>query len=126
MKMGRVHKRNKKSHKIRLRINKVIHIILLVYIACHILNLELEKILLYKQGETSQAFVYRRTSESRHGVNLYVFHISGLQYTGRDSYYSEVGDSIEVVYLPQNPEINRNAKSINGDWCVWLYRKIFE
>lgn len=125
MKMERVHKRNQKSHKIRLSINKVIHIILLVYIACHILNLELENILLYKQGETSQAFVYRRTSKGRRGVNLYVFHISGLQYTGRDS-FSEVGDSIEVVYLPQNPEINRNAKSINKDWCVWLYRKIFE
>ena len=33
---------------------------------------------------------------------------------------------IEVVYLPKNPKINRNAKAIDKDWCVWAYRKITE
>lgn len=126
MKIDRIHKSNQKSHRMLInRIDKIKIIIFWVFIACLLVNQELENIFLYKQGETSQAFVYRRTSESRHGVNLYVFHISGLQYTGRDT-DAEVGDSIEVVYLPQNPKINRNIKAIDEDLCVWLYRKIFE
>ena len=39
---------------------------------------------------------------------------------------AKLGDSIQVVYLPQNPKINRNAEVLDQDWCIWLYRKIIE
>jgi hypothetical protein len=58
-------------------------------------------------------------------VSLYEFKVDGIRYTGQDP-NSEVGNYIEIVYLPQKPKINRNAKAIDKDWCVWAYRKITE
>lgn len=99
--------------------------ILFVALAFTIGKVELENIYLYKYGQTTRAFVYRHTSKSRRGVSLYEFKVDSTKYTGHDS-NSEVGNFIDIVYLPQNPKINRNAKVINQDWCVWLYRKITE
>ena len=53
------------------------------------------------------------------------FKVSNERYKGEDL-NSKLGDSIEVVYLPKNPKINRKAKAIDQDWCVWVYRKITE
>ena len=94
-------------------------------IALLIGKVELENIFLYKQGQTAKAHVYRHTSKGRRGVSLYEFRFDGIRYTGQDQ-NSEEGNYIEIVYLPQNPRINRNAKVLDEDWCVLLYRKIIE
>ena len=94
-------------------------------IALLIGKVELEHIFLYEQGQTAKAYVYRHTSKGRRGVSLYEFKVDGIRYTGQDQ-NSEVGNYIEIVYLPQKPKINRNAKVIDQDWCVWAYRKITE
>lgn len=94
-------------------------------IALLIGKVELENIFLYEQGQTAKAYVYRHTSKGRRGVSLYEFKVDGIRYTGQDQ-NSEVGNYIEIVYLPQKPKINRNAKVIDQDWCVWAYRKITE
>lgn len=88
-------------------------------------KVELDNISLYKQGQTTKAYVFHHTSKSRRGVSLYEFKVNGIRYTGHDK-NSEVGNFIDIVYLPNNPKINRNAKVIDQDWCVWLYRKITE
>lgn len=88
-------------------------------------KVELENIFLYEQGQTAKAYVYRHTSKGRRGVSLYEFRVDGIRYTGQDQ-NSEVGNYIEIAYLPQNPKINRNAKVLDEDWCVLLYRKIIE
>ena len=123
MKIERNHNGNQKSH--RMRISRIMGIILWAFIVCRVGKIESENFILYKQGQASQAFVYRRTSKGRRGVSLYEFQISGIRYTGHDT-DSAVGDSIEIVYLPKNPKINRNAEVLDKDWCIWLYRKIFE
>lgn len=88
-------------------------------------KVELDNIFLYKQGQTTKAYVYHHTSKSRRGVSLYEFKVNGIRYTGHDQ-NSKVGSFIDVLYLSKNPKINRNAKVIDQDWCVWLYRKITE
>ena len=94
-------------------------------IALGICKVELENIFLYEQGQTAKAYVYRHTSKGRRGVSLYEFRVDGIRYTGQDQ-NSEVGNYIEIAYLPQNPKINRNAKVLDKDLCVLLYRKIIE
>lgn len=90
-----------------------------------ICKVELENIFLYEQGQTTKAYVFHHTSKSRRGVSLYEFNVNSIRYTGHDK-NSKVGDFIDIVYLPNNPKINRNAKVIDQDWCVWVYRKITE
>ena len=123
MKTERTCKGKQKSH--RTRISRIVCIILWAFIVCRVGKNESENVILYKQGQTTQAFVYRRTSKGRRGVSLYEFQISGLRYTGHDK-DSAVGDSIEIVYLPKDPKINRNAEVLDKDWGIWLYRRIFE
>ena len=90
-----------------------------------ICKVELENIFLYEQGQTTKAYVYKLRS-TRHGDRrVYKFKVSNERYKGEDL-SAKLGDSIEVVYLPKNPKINRKAKAIDQDWCVWVYRKITE
>ena len=90
-----------------------------------ICKVELENIFLYEQGQTTKAYVYKLRS-TRHGDRrVYEFKVSNERYKGEDL-NAKLGDSIEVVYLPKNPKINRKAKAIDQDWCVWVYRKITE
>ena len=90
-----------------------------------ICKVELENIFLYEQGQTTKAYVYKLRSTHHGDRSVYEFKVSNERYKGEDL-NSKLGDSIEVVYLPKNPKINRNAKAIEQDWCVWAYRKITE
>ena len=90
-----------------------------------ICKVELENICLYEQGQTTKAYVYKLRSIHHGHRSVYEFKVSNERYKGEDL-NSKLGDSIEVVYLPKNPKINRNAKAIDQDWCVWAYRKITE
>lgn len=114
-----------RKEEIHKKANRVLNIIIWGCIIFLIGIRERENIMLYKQGQTTKALVYRRTSKGRRGVSLYEFRVSGIRYTGHDS-NSKVGDSIQVVYLPKKPKINRNAEVLDQDWCIWLYRKIIE
>ena len=96
-----------------------------IFITLIIFKIEIENILLYDKGAKTMALVYDMRSLRTGSMCLYEFNVSGLRYTGHDG-TSNVGDSIEVVYLPQNPEINRNAKVLKHDWAIFVYRKITE
>ena len=119
----RLRKKGQKTDKNRRSL--IISRITFGIIALLIGKVELENIFLYEQGQTAKAYVYRHTSKGRRGVSLYEFRVDGIRYTGQDK-NSEVGNYIEIAYLPQNPKINRNAKVLDEDWCVLLYRKIIE
>jgi len=119
----RLRKKGQKTDKNRRSL--IISCITFGIIALLIGKVELENIFLYEQGQTAKAYVYRHTSKGRRGVSLYEFRVDGIRYTGQDK-NSEVGNYIEIAYLPQNPKINRNAKVLDEDWCVLLYRKIIE
>lgn len=90
-----------------------------------ICKVELENIFLYEQGQTTKAYVYKLRSTHHGDRSVYEFKVSNERYKGEDL-NAKLGDSIQVVYLPQNPRINRNAEVIDEDWCVLLYRKIIE
>ena len=94
-------------------------------IALLICKVELENIFLYEQGQTTKGYVYKLLPTHNVDRTVYEFKVSNERYKGEDL-DSKLGDSIEVVYLPKNPKINRNAKAIDKDWCVWAYRKITE
>jgi hypothetical protein len=94
-------------------------------IALLISKVELENIFLYEQGQTTKAYVYKLRSTHHGDRSVYEFKVSNDRYKGEDL-NAKLGDSIQVVYLPQNPRINRNAEVIDEDWCVLLYRKIIE
>lgn len=94
-------------------------------IALGICKVELENIFLYEQGQTTKAYVYKLRSTKNVDMSVYEFKASNERYKGEDL-NAKLGDSIEVVYLPKNPKINRKAKAIEQDWCVWAYRKITE
>lgn len=87
-------------------------------------NIPYENILLYNNGIKTTAVVYAN-ARLRHGVNCshYQFYISGTRYKGRYADL-EIGDSIEVIYLPKNPRVNFPAKGIESSSPVILYRKI--
>ena len=101
-----------RKEKIHKKANRVLNIIIWGCIIFLIGIRERENIMLYKQGQTTKALVYRRTSKGRRGVSLYEFRVSGIRYTGHDS-NSKVGDSIQVVYLPKKPKIKDDIKFIN-------------
>lgn len=136
MKAQRTHKKDK-GHRFqknertnpemsnRLRLNLIKGSIVFGVILFLIGKTEFENVSLYRQGETTKALVYRRTSKGRRGVSLYEFNVSGIRYTSHD-HDSKVGDTIDVVYLPKNPKINRNAEVLDQDCVIWLYRKIVE
>ena len=88
-------------------------------------KVEIENICLYNKGEKAKAYVYKLRSTKNVSRSVYEFKVSNERYTGEDL-NSKLGDSIQVVYLPKNPKINRNADVLDKDWCIWLYRKIFE
>ena len=132
MKTERTYKKNK-NHRLqmnektnleisdRLRLNLIMRSIVFWGIVFLIGKTEFENVSLYRQGEITEAFVYRHA----YRVNLYEFKVLGIKYTGHDI-NSNVGDTINVAYLPLNPKISRNTEALNQDWVVWLYRKIIE
>ena len=87
-----------------------------------ICNTELENILLYKQGQTTKAFVYK---EGYRSAGIYEFNVAGRRYIGQHP-YAKVGNYVEIVYLPKNPKINRSTDTLGDDLGIWLYRKITE
>ena len=120
-------RRRERNRRLRKKKRRDLIVICIVFgiTALLICKVELENIFLYEQGQTTKAYVYKLRS-TRHGDRrVYEFKVSNERYKGEDL-NSKLGDSIEVVYLPKNPKINRNAKAIEQDWCVWVYRKITE
>lgn len=88
-------------------------------------KVEIENICLYNKGVEAKAYVYKLRSLKTGSRSIYEFEVSNERYTGEDL-NSKLGDSIQIRYLPKNPKINRNAEVLDQDWCIWIYRKIFE
>ena len=85
----------------------------------------IDNIRLFDKGVETKAYVYKLRSYKNGSSGVYEFKVLNERYTGEDS-HSKVGDSIHVVYLPNNPKINRSAEVLDKDWGIWLYRRLFE
>lgn len=121
----RLRKKEQKLPKKGIRRNVFIIGALITIVTFFIVKGEIENICLYNKGVEARAYVYKLRSLKTGSRSVYEFKVSNERYTGEDL-NSKLGDSIQVVYLPQNPKINRNAKVLYEDWCVLLYRKIIE
>lgn len=121
----RLRKKEQKLRKKGIRRNVFIIGALITIVTFFIVKVEIENICLYNKGVEARAYVYKLRSLKTGSRSVYEFKVSNERYTGEDL-NSKLGDSIQVVYLPQNPKINRNAKVLDEDWCVLLYRKIIE
>ena len=122
----RLRKKNLKRPKQPFQFDwrKYVSLGIFLYIVFHIWNSDYENILLYNNAIKTEAVVYKN-ARLRHGVRVsyYQFYIAGTRYEGHFTNL-EVGDSIDVVYLPKNPKINRYGKAMDKYWSVMLYRKI--
>jgi hypothetical protein len=58
-------------------------------------------------GKQVSAFVYDSYSQRSHTWYLYKFTINEQHYNGRLFSTAKIGDSIMVIYLPKDPNINR-------------------
>lgn len=85
----------------------------------------IDNIRLFDKGVEVKAYVYKIRSLKTGSRSVYEFKVLNERYTGEDS-NSKLGDSIQVVYLPNNPKINRSAEVLDKDWGIWLYRRLFE
>ena len=121
----RLRKKEQKLPQKGIRRNVFIIGALITIVTFFIVKVEIENICLYNKGVEARAYVYKLRSLKTGSRSVYEFKVSNERYTGEDL-NSKLGDSIQVVYLPQNPKINRNAKVLYEDWCVLLYRKIIE
>lgn len=121
----RLRKKEQKLPKKGIRRKVFIIGALITIVTFFIVKVEIENICLYNKGVEARAYVYKLRSLKTGSRSVYEFKVSNERYTGEDL-NSKLGDSIQVVYLPQNPKINRNAKVLDEDWCVLLYRKIIE
>ena len=121
----RLRKKEQKLPKKGIRRNVFIIGALITIVTFFIVKVEIENICLYNKGVEAKAYVYRLRSTKNGSRSKYEFKVSNERYIGEDL-NAKLGDSIQVVYLPQNPRINRKAKVLDEDWCVLLYRKIIE
>lgn len=85
-----------------------------------------ENILLYNNGLKTEAVVIGRFNRWRHRSlqrwERYEFSVLDVKYTGECR--EQNVDSLEIIYLPKNPKINRNLKTFNVLTSVSVYRKI--
>ena len=64
--------------------------------------------LLVKRGKQVVAYVTASYSQGNHRVADYVFIVNGHYYDGQLRFeHAEKGDSIIVLYLPEDPHINK-------------------
>ena len=71
---------------------------------------------LYKKGEIAKAVVIDKRKVGGKGIERvsYSFSFNGQRYEGwvDDDYY-EVGDTIQILFLKENPEINEGKKFLD-------------
>ena len=124
----RLRKKEQKLPRIKhvlVRKNMFIIPIIISILTFLIAKTEIDNIRLYNKGVKTKAFVYKLHSLKTGTRSVYEFNVFNERYTGEDL-NAGLGDSIDVVYLPKNPKINRNAEVLDQDCVIWLYRKIVE
>lgn len=67
---------------------------------------------LRKHGKQVSAYVYDSYSQRSHTWYLYKFTVNEQHYTGRLFSTAIIGDSITIIYLPDNPDINRGLEDL--------------
>lgn len=69
---------------------------------------------LRKDGICTKAIIQKKYTERHKQVRIYEFRVEDRVYSGKSIYdrHLDIGDTLDIVYLPSNPTINRSVKSI--------------
>lgn len=78
------------------------------------------KIILEDQGLCTKAWVIGCYTQGI-GINIehikYEFKVNNIRYIGKDIGREKTGDTVSILYLPDNPNINRRvSKNLNIDY----------
>ncbi|MBN2893637.1 MAG: DUF3592 domain-containing protein [Bacteroidales bacterium] len=90
-----------------------IHILLImlsIYFLTYSITGTVNRKKLAENGEVTQGYVYDIISKGSKGVKdyKYRFNVNGRTYYGFDIYAKkEIGDSVQIMYLPDNPKENK-------------------
>lgn len=90
-----------------------IHILLImlaIYFLTYSITGTVNRKKLAENGEIAQGYVYDIISKGSKGVKdyKYRFKVNGRTYYGFDIYVKkEIGDSVQIMYLPDNPNENK-------------------
>ena len=110
------HKIEKPSYNYK---NKISLIVLLIVIAWFIFTVVKKGNInkqVYQKGEMAKAIVIDKRRVGGKGIErcTYSFSFNGISYEGwvDDDYY-KVGDTIQILFLKENPEINRGKKFLD-------------
>ena len=65
-------------------------------------------------GICTKAIIQKKYTERHKKVRVYKFRVENKVYSGSSIYdwHLDIGDTLDIVYLPSNPKINRSVKSI--------------
>lgn len=69
---------------------------------------------LRNDGICTKAIIQKKYTERHKKVRVYKFRVENKVYSGSSIYdwHLDIGDTLDIVYLPSNPKINRSVKSI--------------
>lgn len=70
---------------------------------------------LERYGICTQAIVQKTYQEMHKRITIYKFCVENKAYSGKSIYdrHLDFGDTLDIVYIPFNPKINRSNKTIN-------------
>ena len=105
--------KRQKKYAIVIKNNKIIYIFC-VFVFFVIAKRTIENYQLRNGGICTKAIIQNKYTERHKQVRVYKFRVGNKVYSGTSIYdwHLDIGDTLDIVYLPSNPKINRSVKSI--------------
>ena len=105
--------KRQKKYAIVIKNNKIIYVFC-VFVFFVIAKRTIENYQLRNGGICTKAIIQNKYTERHKQVRVYKFRIGNKVYSGKSIYdwHLDIGDTLDIVYLPSNPKINRSVKSI--------------
>lgn len=106
--------KRQKKFAIVIKNNKIIYVFC-VFVFFVIAKRTIEIYQLRNGGICTKAIIQNKYTERHKQVRVYKFRVGNKVYSGTSIYdwHLDIGDTLDIVYLPSNPTINRSVKSIN-------------
>lgn len=105
--------KRQKKYAIVIKNNKIIYVFC-VFVFFVIAKRTIEIYQLRNGGICTKAIIQNKYTERHKQVRVYKFRVGNKVYSGTSIYdwHLDIGDTLDIVYLPSNPKINRSVKSI--------------
>ena len=122
---------NRKKHALTCSMKRLLGIGLAIYFVFKVSTITYYDIMLYNNGNCTIAEIYRYEGLRYSRVKgYYEFSVKGQWYKGYATSLSDEKlknrishDTITIMYLPTNPQINRSKNAVENDLFVVLINK---